>query len=83
MDLLCPLGCPEDDTQDQILKCPALSSHMPELNSTNIKYKDIFSPNISKMKITIELLTKVFTKREKLIELRKNLVKIIPDICLF
>ena len=56
---------------------------MPELNSTNIKYKDIFSPNISKMKITIELLTKVFTKREKLIELRKNLVKIIPDICLF
>ena len=74
-DIQCPFGCLHDDSQDLILKCPVLTSHMPELMSTKIQYKDIFTKNISKIKMTIELLTKAFIKREKLIELKENLQK--------
>ena len=68
-DLLCPLGCLEIDSQDRILDCPVLKSHMPKLETTSIQYSDIFSKNISKIKKTMELLDAIFIKREKLIEM--------------
>ena len=70
-ELLCPLGCPEYDSQDLILHCSVLKSHLPELQSTKIQYKDIFSKNIDKIKKAAVLLDKVFKKREKLIEIEK------------
>ena len=72
-NLLCPLGCLGNDRQDLILKCSVLALHLPELKSTKIQYKDIFSKNISKMRDAIELLSKAFKKREKLLEMSSQM----------
>ena len=72
-ELLCPLGCLEPDRQDRILHCSVVISHLPKLESTSIKYEDIFSKNISKLKETVLMLNLAFTKREKLMEMRKLL----------
>ena len=64
---LCPLGCLQIDSQDQFLKCPVLTLYLPELDSTNVQYKNIFSKNIDKIRETIELLNESLTKREELI----------------
>ena len=73
IELQCPLGCTELDRQDRILYCSILKAHLPKLESTSIKYEDIFSKNIAKLKETAELLNIAFTKREKLIEMRQML----------
>ena len=72
-ELRCPLGCSELDSQDRILHCSVVRSHLPKLESTSIKYEDIFSNNITKLKETVLMLNLAFTKREKLMEMRKLL----------
>lgn len=72
-ELFCPLGCPEPDSQDRILHCSVVRSHLPKLESTSIKYEDIFSKNNAKLKETVEVLNLAFIKREKLLEMRKLL----------
>ena len=67
-DLLCPLGCSQPDSQDLILKCPVLKIYLPELDSTNVQYRDIFSKKNVKIRNCVELLEKAFAKRETLIK---------------
>ena len=67
-DILCPLGCQEEDLQENILKCPVISNNITNIASSGIIYDDIFSKQVKKIKVTIELLLKAFQVRENLIE---------------
>ena len=51
-DMLCPLGCGQDSSLPNILTCSVLKSHHTSQNisSSDVKYEDIFSPDITKQK---------------------------------
>ena len=67
-NVLCPLGCQHEDSQENFLKCDVLKLHLPEIATTNCSYMDIFSNNPTKMKNIATLLNKAFKIRESLIE---------------
>ena len=69
-DISCPLGCDEDDLQENILNCQIIIAHLPEILTSNIKYSDIFSSDIMKMKSAGALLSKAFEKRASIIDLQ-------------
>ena len=63
----CPLGCQDDDSQESIIKCSALIDNFPEFQSTSINYFDLFSNDPNRIKNTIDILVKMFKKREILL----------------
>ena len=72
-DLSCPLGCKEEDSQEIIFQCPVIISEFPEINSTGVKYAEIFLNNVSTIKSAGELLQKVSKIREQLMEKLKTI----------
>ena len=67
-DMLCPLGCGQDDSLPNILTCSVLKSlHTSQnISSSDVKYEDIFSPDITKQKQVTEMY-------RQLLEIRRNL----------
>ena len=68
-ELLCPLGCDEKDTLENILSCKVLISHhkTKQLCHGPILYEDIFSKNIKKQKEATELFRKYIELRNEII----------------
>ena len=67
-DIKCPLGCQHDDSQQNILKCDAINSELPQLSTSKVLYNDIFSNNPLKIKATMDLLIKSYKIREDMLE---------------
>ena len=70
-NISCVLGCKDIDSQELVLECPKIISHLPDIESTTIKYSDIFSNNVIKIKSAGDLLQKAFKVREQLIDKQK------------
>ena len=68
-DILCPLGCGELDTLENILSCTKLKIHHTSDNvaTSECKYSDIFSSDVAKQRQVTELY-------QQLLELRENLI---------
>ena len=67
-DISCVLGCPHDDSQENLLKCEVVKSSLTEVQTTKVKYLDIFSRNILKIKSSSLLLDKAFKVRESILK---------------
>ena len=69
VDILCPLGCGELETLENILACTEMKVHhtSDNLATSEYKYSDIFSSNVVKQRQVTELY------RQKL-ELRENII---------
>ena len=66
-DLDCPLCKISPDTQEHLLKCEKIQEKNIEIkNNKTCEYKDIFKPDTTKMKETVELLTKAMKIRNEL-----------------
>ena len=72
INISCPLGCLEEDRQEFIFKCPVILDKLPDIQTSGVKYSDIFSGSVSKIKVTGELLQKAFQVRTNLIEKKSN-----------
>ena len=72
-DNLCPLGCGDEDTLENVLTCSVLKQHhtSKEVTSTIIKYEDVFSKDINKQQKSTELYN-------QLLEVRNRIIKSIP-----
>ena len=68
-DKRCPLGCGDMDTLKNILTCQVLKQSHASHDVTNIdiRYEDIFSPDISKQKQVTELYRQLLDTRNKII----------------
>ena len=71
-DYQCPLGCPDEDSQEKIFSCSALMQYFPEFTPSKLNYFDLFSNSPIKIKNITSILEKIFKKREALIQ-QKNL----------
>ena len=71
-DISCALGCNEDDSQENILKCQIIKDNLPEILTTKVNYFDIFSNDITKMISAGALLSKAFKVRETIIDRDKE-----------
>ena len=74
-DIKCPLMCGEDDIIQHILECPVLlsqhtSSDLSE--NANIRYKDVFSSDLSKQK-------QVTVLYQQLLDIRVTLLNSPPE----
>ena len=69
VNTLCPLGCNEKDTLENILTCAAITVHhtSDNISTSDIKYLDIFSSDVSKQRQVTELYS-------QLLEIRTNLI---------
>ena len=67
-NIQCQLGCQHDDSQQNILKCDAINSELPQLSTSKVLYNDIFSNNPLKIKATMDLLIKSYKIREDMLE---------------
>ena len=66
-DLSCKLGCNEEESQQHLFQCDFLLRNCEELaNNVTVEYEDIFG-NIKKQREAFKLITKIWTKREKII----------------
>ena len=63
----CKLGCSHEDNQENIVSCPILKQKLPDLETENISYRDIFSNNIRKVVSTANVLSKLLSKRLELL----------------
>lgn len=59
----CPLGCSIEDSQSHLFSCKIILQKYPEVKNAN--YEDLFSDNIEKIKIIIEILEKILTYRDE------------------
>ena len=66
---LCPLGCGDIDTLQNLLTCSVMSSkiHTDILATHSVQYEDIYSEDITKQKEVTELYTQLLQIREELI----------------
>ena len=66
---LCPLGCGDIDTLQNLLTCSVISSklHTDMLATHSIQYEDIYSEDITKQKEVTELYSQLLQIREELI----------------
>ena len=66
---LCPLGCGDIDTLQNLLTCSVILSklHTDILATHSVQYEDIFSEDITKQKEVTELYTQLLQIREELI----------------
>ena len=69
-DKLCPLGCGDPDTLENILSCKILKEqHKTDrvVCSYDVQYSDIFSDNIRKQKEIIQLFMELLHTRNKIL----------------
>ena len=68
-ETFCPLGCGENDTLENILRCKTILSNYrtTQLCNGNSNYNDVFSKDIRKQKEVTELYRKFLEIRNKLI----------------
>ena len=68
-DVLCPLGCGETDTLKNVLSCSVLRNNFQSESVTmhEVKFDDIFSPDITKQKQITQLYIQLMDIREKII----------------
>ena len=73
---MCPLGCGDMDTIQNILSCKILRQNHTSVNlvSGEVKYEDIFSKDIHKQK-------QVTALYEKLIQIRNTILNSLPVAC--
>ena len=67
---MCPLGCGDYDNLENILTCSVLKQYhkSTEMASTNCKYEDIFSKNISKQQKVTELYSQLLETRSRIMQ---------------
>ena len=67
-DTLCPLGCGEEDTLQNILSCKVLLANhsSTQISVSDIEYQDIFSPDILKQKQVTEIYRQLLQTRNEL-----------------
>ena len=72
-DKICPVGCGENDTIQNVLTCKVLQQHHSshDLTSSKVKYEDIFSEDVKKQKQVTQLF-------ENLLEIRNNILSSLP-----
>ena len=72
-DKICPVGCGENDTIQNILTCKVLQQHHSShgLTINKVIYEDIFSEDVHKQKQVTELF-------ENLLEIRNNILSSLP-----
>ena len=68
---LCNLCKIEEDRQEHLLECKVLEHFVPEIQKTNVQYKDIFG-TIEQIIQASKLLLKVCKERESLLSLNDN-----------
>ena len=75
-DTMCPLGCGEKDTIQNILTCRVLKENYKsnEVSISEVQYENIFSQDIYKQKQVTELF-------ERLLEVRNSLISSLPVAC--
>ena len=75
-DMMCPLGCGEKDTIQNVLTCRVLKQNYRsnEISICEVEFKDIFSQDINKQKQVTEIY-------EKLLEIRNSLISSLPVAC--
>ena len=66
-DVLCPLGCGETDTLKNVLSCSVLRNNCESVTMHEVKFDDIFSPDITKQKQITQLYIQLMDIREKII----------------
>ena len=68
-DTLCPLGCGEEDTLQNVLTCAVLLSHhkSSDLSVSAVKYEDVFSPDVRKQKAATESFQQLLQIRNEII----------------
>ena len=73
-DMMCPLGCGEKDTIQNVLTCRVLKQNYRsnEISICEVEFKDIFSQDINKQKQVTEIY-------EKLLEIRNSLISSNPN----
>ena len=73
-DRKCPLGCGEEDTIPNILKCSVLKKNFKSDSVSNgkIQHEDIFSDNVKKQKEVTEMYAN--TLYGKLLETRNKII---------
>ena len=66
-DNMCPLGCGDEDTLENVLSCSVLKQHhtSKEVTNTIIKYEDVFSKDIFKQHTATELYNQLFAEKTK------------------
>ena len=77
-NIQCPLGCPDEDSQETIFSCSALMQYFPEFTPSSLNYFDLFSNSPIKIKNITSILEKIFKKREALIQ-QKIQQKVLED----
>ena len=67
---LCPLGCGDIDTIENLLSCRVLKQYhvSKEVTPDDVKYGDIFCQNISKQQKVTELYNQLLDTRSRIIE---------------
>ena len=67
-DTLCPLGCGEEDTLQNVLTCKVLLTkhNSTQLSVSDIKYQDIFSSDILKQKQVTEFYRQLLQIRNEM-----------------
>ena len=68
-DLLCPLGCGNNDTLPNIMTCSVLQNKFRSdaILSGNVKYEDIYSTDVTKQKQFTDLYLQLIDIREKIL----------------
>ena len=66
-DVLCPLGCGNSDTLENILTCSVLQNKLnsEHLVTNAVKFEDIYSPDVTKQRQITELYLQLIDIREK------------------
>ena len=69
-DILCPLGCGDVDTLQNVLTCSVLKQYhtSKEVTDRNVEYNDIYSEDIFKQQKVTELYNQLLDVRNKVIQ---------------
>ena len=65
-DILCPLGCGNTDTLQNVLSCTVIQKHFRsnEITTNGVVYEDVYSTDVQKQKQVADLYTKLLDVRE-------------------
>ena len=64
----CPLdGCTHLDTLPGLLTCPALRTRLGNLDNSEVKYEDVFSPRLEEQRAAAELFARLLETREEML----------------
>ena len=65
----CPLGCDKEDDQEHlVMNCDVVKlNNFEVLTNTEVKYEDVFSENVDKIKKAVGIVEKSIRTRESLL----------------